>query len=314
MTEHTMHWSGEGSLQAFLDSLPMDGAPLTVALPAGTIREQVVLARPNTVLQGATDGETRITSFCGAKEILEDGYKRGTFRTATLRTDADHVTLRNLTIVNEAAPTEEVGQAIALYAEGDHLLVEGCRLIGAQDTLFTAPLPPKEVEPRGFIGPKQFAPRTPGRQVYRHCEITGSIDFIFGGAAAWFEECELIIRDARRNRRPEDPCYIAAPSTPEGQRYGYVFHRCAIRSENVPEGTVYLARPWREHAKAWFVDCSADGCLHPQGYAEWSGRIAAGGVDFADDGLVSDALRLPGTRRLDSGEGLTIEAFLQEPV
>ena len=35
---------------------------------------------------------------------------------------------------------KKVGQAIALYAEGEGIRVENCRLIGSQDTLFTGPL------------------------------------------------------------------------------------------------------------------------------------------------------------------------------
>ena len=38
------------------------------------------------------------------------------------------------------------GQAIALYADGDRLVIDSCRLIGHQDTLFTGPLPPKEID------------------------------------------------------------------------------------------------------------------------------------------------------------------------
>ena len=314
MADRTVRWDGTGSLQQFLDALPSDGEPLKVTLPAGVFRERIELTRPYTTLEGAPEGETRITAACGGKDIMPDGFKRGTFRTATFRTDGDHITLRRLVIVNEAAPTEEAGQAIALYAEGDQLTGEDCTMLGAQDTLFTAPLPPKEVEPRGFIGPKQHAPRVPGRQLYLRCAITGSVDFIFGGAAAWFESCTLTVRDARADRSVPSPCYIAAPSTPEGQRYGYVFHSCVLRGANVPPGSVYLARPWREFAQCWWIGCSADACLHPAGYAEWSGRIAQGRVDLADDGLTADASRMPGTRRMRPEELPTLEAFMRTPV
>ena len=57
---------------------------------------------------------------------------------------------------NAAGAGKEVGQAIALYAEGEGIRVENCRLIGSQDTLFTGPLPEKEKEPGGFRGPKEL--------------------------------------------------------------------------------------------------------------------------------------------------------------
>ena len=114
-----------------------------------------------------------VTWGLGAKEILEDGKKRGTFRTYTFFVDADDVTLKGLTIENHAGPGTQVGQAIALYADGDRLVVDSCRLLGWQDTLFTAPLPPVEIEKDGFIGPKQSAPRRENRQYYKDCYIEG---------------------------------------------------------------------------------------------------------------------------------------------
>ena len=165
-------------------ALPEGDVPAVIRLAPGVYREKAVIDRPNTTLEGEDAATTRIVWGDAAFEILEDGMKRGTFRTATLRTDAPNITLRRLTIENDAAPRERVGQCIALYADGDNLLVEDCVLLGHQDTLFTAPLPPKEIQKNGFIGPKQYTPRVPQRQTYRRCRIEGDIDFIFGGAAA----------------------------------------------------------------------------------------------------------------------------------
>ena len=53
-----------------------------------------------------------------------------------------------------------------MYADGDMMTFENCRLLGHQDTIFTGPLPPKELIPNGFIGPKQYAPRINSRQYY----------------------------------------------------------------------------------------------------------------------------------------------------
>ena len=211
---------GSGALQAALDRLPQDGTPAVIRLAPGVYREKAVLARSHTTLEGASAGSTRIVWGDGAREILEDGMKRGTFRTATLRTDGAHITLRRLTIENDASPREKAGQAIALYADGDHLLVEDCVLRSFQDTLFTAPLPPKEIEKNGFIGPKQHAPRVPQRHTYRRCRIEGDVDFIFGGAAAWFEGCDIVAVDGRGDRREPFTAFCTAASTPENQAYG----------------------------------------------------------------------------------------------
>lgn len=271
-----------GHLMDTLRSLPNDDAPITVSLAPGEYREKCVLSRPNTVLEGAGADKTRIVWDDGALTILEDGEKRGTFRTSTLLVDGDDVTLRGLTIENAAAPREAAGQAVALYVDAQRFVCEDCRLLGYQDTLFTAPLPPKEVEKNGFVGPKQFTPRTRQSHAYRRCLIRGDVDFIFGGAQAWFEDCEIRTADGRVNRDTPFVAFATAASTPEGQALGYVFHRCRFTGENLQDATVYLGRPWREFARTVLLECELGAHIHPDGFAEWSGRCAAGTVFYAE--------------------------------
>ena len=282
MNEKTITVTDPGQdIQHLLDSLPEDNASYRILLPPGTFRQRLVIRRPQTVLEGAGQNLSTVCSAQGGFELQPDGRKLGTFRTATVMVDADDVTLRNLHISNEAVPRETKGQAIALYADGDRLTVEQCRLSSFQDTLFTAPLPEKEVEPHGFAGPKEYAPRRPTRQQYKNCRIEGDIDFIFGGAAAWFQDCDLIILDGRQKRDLPFEAYICAPSTPSGQRLGYVFTDCRIDSPEAPDGTVYLGRPWRECAQAVFLRCRLGPCIHPLAISEWGNRCAQGQVFFA---------------------------------
>ena len=273
-----------GHLMEAIAALPQDDTPVTLQLEAGEYREKCVLSRPNTTLVGAGADKTRIVWGDGAFEILADGMKRGTFRTATLLIDGDSVTMKKLTVENDASPREKVGQAVALYVDAQNFVCEDCVLLSYQDTLFTAPLPPKEVEKNGFIGPKQFTPRTPQKHTYRRCLIRGDVDFIFGGAAAWFEECEIRSADGRVDKSTPFGGYATAASTPEGQQYGYVFHRCRFTGEDVPDASVYLGRPWREFAKTVLIDCELGAHIHPEGWCEWAGRGAAGGVVYAERG------------------------------
>lgn len=275
---------GSGALQAALDRLPQDGTPAVIRLEPGVYREKAVLARSHTTIEGTSAGSTRIVWGDGAREILDDGMKRGTFRTATLRTDGAHITLRRLTIENDAAPREKAGQAIALYADGDHLLVEDCVLRSFQDTLFTAPLPPKEIEKNGFIGPKQHAPRVPQRHTYRRCRIEGDVDFIFGGAAAWFEDCDIVAVDGRGDRSQPFAAFCTAASTPENQAYGYVFKACRFLNGGCPAGSVYLGRPWREWAKTVLLDCELGEHIASSGFDDWGKTHAHGTVLFAEYG------------------------------
>ena len=281
----SVHPDGEiRSLTQALALLPRSDTPAVIRLSPGVYREKVVIDRANTTIEGASPQSTQIVWDDGAYEILEDGMKRGTFRTATLRTDAPFITLRGLTIQNSAAPREKAGQAIALYADGDHLLAENCVLKSFQDTLFTAPLPPKEIEKNGFIGPKQHAPRTPQRHTYRNCRIEGDIDFIFGGAAAWFENCEIVTVDGREDRSEPFAAYATAASTPEGQAYGYVFHRCRFTHIGCPAQSVYLGRPWREWAKTVLLNCELGEHIAPAGFDDWNKPHAHSTLFYAEYG------------------------------
>ena len=267
---HTIHVTpGENALQSAIDRLPADGTPAVIRLAPGVYREKVELRRPNTTIEGAGAAQTRIVWADAATALHADGQKRGTFRTYTLLVLADGCTLRGLTIENAAAPRESVGQCIALFAESDLFTCEDCRLLSAQDTLYTGPLPPREVIPGGFLGPTQLLPRRAQRHIYRRCTIKGDVDFIFGGAAAWFEDCDIVSVNAYTDGRVPSG-YAAAASTPEGQKYGYVFHRCRfLAGEGVPDQCMYLGRPWREYAKTVLLHCFIGPHIKPEGWDDW---------------------------------------------
>lgn len=278
-----------------------DAAPVVIHIAPGIYREKLVLERPYVTLRGSSADTTVLVCGDYARQVLEDGSSRGTFRTATLRIHTHDVTLEQLTVQNDAGCGRLVGQAIALYADGDRLHLDHCRLIGSQDTLFTAPLPLKEAQPGGFIGPGEHLPRTMGRQFYEHCYIQGDVDFIFGGAICYFEGCELFAAKPQ-HLPPESPegtriyGYLTAASTPQNQRYGYVFHNCQLRSD-CPAGSVYLGRPWREYARTVYLECFMDAHIHPAGWEDWNkdhnhfyygeyacygpGSMAAGRADFS---------------------------------
>ena len=250
---------------------PDAGQPVRIHIDPGEYRERVEIHRPHVTLVGETADSVRIVGGLGAKMPSSDGSgvdgTLGTFRTYTVLVDADDVRLENLTIVNDAGDGREVGQAIALYADGDRLVVDACCITGRQDTLFLGPLPPREVKPGGFMGPKQFAPRRVGRQYFRRCRIEGDVDFIFGGARAYFEGCE--IRSLNRNMDVNG--YVTAASTPEGEPYGFVFHGCSFTApQDVAPDSVYLGRPWREWAQTVLIDCWLGQHIKCEGWWDWN--------------------------------------------
>lgn len=278
---------------------------VTIHIDPGEYRERVEIHRPHVTLAGETADSVRIVGSLGAKMPSEDGSgvdgTLGTFRTYTVLVDADDVRLENLTIVNDAGDGREVGQAIALYADGDRLVVDACCITGRQDTLFLGPLPPREVKPGGFIGPKQFAPRRVGCQYFRRCRIEGDVDFIFGGACAYFEGCE--IRSLNRNMDVNG--YVTAASTPEGEPYGFVFHGCSFTAaQDVAPDSVYLGRPWREWAQTVLIDCWLGQHIKREGWWDWAKPAAHERAHYAGASLhgpASDAENwVPWAHELDA--------------
>lgn len=295
----------------------LDVAPVVIHIAPGVYREQLVVERPNVTFLGEDAENTVIVYGLSAFEVLENGEKRGTFRTASVRIDAQDFNARNITFSNDAGFGHTVGQALALYVDGDRCCFENCRFLGSQDTLFTAPLPLKEAQPGGFRGPGEFKPRILGRHYYKNCFIQGDVDFIFGGGICYFENCTLYSRmpedrgneqnkdmqttdgqnagsgkaqTTEKNSPPPVYGYVTAASTPEGQPFGYVFENCRLTS-NCPEGTVYLGRPWREFAKTVFLRCYMGSHIHPEGWKDWGkphGHFYYGEYGCYGPGAVTD--------------------------
>ena len=203
-----------------------------------------------------------------------DGKPYHTFRTYTVLADGDHITFRNCTFENNAGTGEEVGQAIALYLDGDDIHLENCTLRGHQDTLFLAPLPEKEREVDGFLGPKQFEPRKMHTFYFKNCLIEGGVDFIFGGAEAHFENCEF---------RSVEKGYVFAPNTPEGAEKGFIAENCRFTcTDNVEDGSCYIARPWRDFAKVIIIHCELGRHIIKEGWKGWHGDQAESTTEFVE--------------------------------
>lgn len=232
---------------------------------------QIRISESHQMIEGKT-----FTGNLSAYLPHEDGKPRHTFRTYSVLVEGNDITFRNCTFENTAGPGQEVGQAIALYLDGDGIYLENCRISGHQDSLFLAPLPEKEREADGFLGPKQFAPRTSRVFHFKNCFIAGGVDFIFGGGEAYFENCEF---------HSVEEGFVFAPSTPEGQREGFVARNCRFTcADSVRDGSCYIARPWREHARVRLENCELGRHIHPLGFDDWEKTEAHQSICFQEIG------------------------------
>src|SRR5262245_26123799 len=202
----------------------------------GVYREVVYIQREKRFvsLVGEDPIRTVITYNLNANMIGTDGRPIGTFRTPSVFIDADDFTAENVTFENSAGP---VGQALALRVDGDRAVFRNCRFLGWQDTILL----------------------NRGRHYFEDSLITGHVDFIFGAATAFFERCQI---HSWRNG------YITAASTPEEQRYGFVFSACKITGESA-EVKTYLGRPWRDFAQVTFLNTDMSEVVRPVGWNNW---------------------------------------------
>ena len=197
----------------------------------------------------------------------------GTFRTFTLKVCGSDITIKNITIENNAP---RLGQAVALHTEGDRLRFIGCRFLGNQDTVYTG---------RGHTV-----------LLFLDCYIEGTTDFIFGPSTAWFENCTI---------RSKADSYITAASTPADVKYGYVFNRCRLIAE---EGVskVYLGRPWRSYAYTVFMNCTLDSHIVAEGWDNWSNpenEKTARYAEYHNNGAgATTTQRVPWSRQMTESE------------
>lgn len=277
-------------------SVPYDVAA-TITLAPGVYEEKVFCDKRHITICGAGAGKTILRWADGGKQIHKDGRPKKTFRSYTLFLGGEFVCVKNLTVQNTAGLGKDVGQGVAVYADATHVLFENADLQGRQDTLFCAPLPLQEREPMGFLGPRMLSVRNSSRQYYKNCRISGDIDFIFGGADAVFENCEIHSLDIGEKING----FVTAPST-QPEALGFVFQGCRFTS-NCSNGSVYLGRPWREYGKTAVLNSEIGAHISPKGWCDWFGEDDEKNAVFAEYGNTGEGAaaegRVPWARFLE---------------
>lgn len=240
ITEVVVAQDGSGqftNVQAAIMSVPMGYAtnPVVIRIKPGTYKEQLYIQREKRFfhLRGESETNTVLTFDLHANILGPDGKPIGTFRTPSTYIDAEDFTAENLTFANSAGP---VGQALAIRIDADRVVFRNCRFLGWQDTILA----------------------NRGRHYFENCYIEGHVDFIFGGATCYFERSKIhCLKDG----------YITAASTPDTNRYGYVFNECEITG--APGAKTYLGRPWRDFAATVFLNTTMGEVVRPEGWHNW---------------------------------------------
>lgn len=302
-----------GSVQAALDAAPRDGGrPYRIRIGRGVWREKLVIDKPHIHLVGEDRAGSVLSYDAAAGMARPDGEAWGTWGCASVIVRAPDFRAERLSIENAfdyvgnlSAPRfEPIGpngaQAVALMLDrgAERSVLHDVDLRGHQDTLFA----------------------DAGRSLFRRCRIAGSVDFVFGGGNALFEDCEL---HSRYRPGKERQGYVAVPCTPSAQAYGLSFLRCRLtRDAEVPDASVALGRAWRPGrtfadgkygdpdavGAAVYLSCWMDAHIDPRGW-DAMGYTARDGSRtmlapeaarlYEHDSRGPGAARTPGRRRLD---------------
>lgn len=280
-------------------ALPPDAGTCVIRIRNGVYREKLSVRAERLLLIGEDRGRTILTWQDGARSPGPSGGSLGTFRSYTAYLGGGKVGVKNLTIRNTAGDGAVAGQAVAVYADAAFARFENVTMESQQDTLFLAPLPDAPRTPGSFVGPGDGKPRRACVDYLKDCMISGDVDFVFGGAEAVFSHCTLV----SRNRGGPVNGYITAASTPRGQRFGFLLERCALVSD-CPARTVFLGRPWREHAQVSFLECRMG--EHIAGWSLWTpGAGEESTVRFSESGCTGPGARgerPPWVRALAQGQ------------
>lgn len=253
----------------------------TILVRKGVYYEKLIIpeSKINISLIGQKGAVISYDDYADKKNIF--GETKGTSGSSSCYIYAPDFYAEHITFENTSGP---VGQAVACFVSGDRAYFKNCRFIGFQDTLYTYG--------KGC------------RQYYEDCYIEGTVDFIFGWSTAVFNRCHI---------HSKGDGYVTAPSTDQGQEYGYVFYDCVLTAgEGVDE--VYLSRPWRPYAKAVFIRCDLGKHILPAGWHNWGKKHAEKTVFYAEFQSKGDGAnpkeRAPFSSQLKSIRRYEIETVL----
>lgn len=179
-----------------------------------------------------------------------------------------HIYMENLTIKNTVNPDVEL-YSIACYAEGKNNIYKNVKFSGHQDTK-----------------------RTGGdRHYYANCDIKGTIDFIYGSGANFYDSCNIFLEKRNlmmQNSKTWDTvAVVVAGSHNSNVKYGYVFNNCCIDGHKSNANRYSLGRPWHNAPRAVFINTTMKilpfqygwtsmGSTPPALYAEYNSKDVYG--------------------------------------
>ncbi|XP_054796774.1 probable pectinesterase/pectinesterase inhibitor 20 [Prosopis cineraria] len=229
-----------------------------VYITEGVYQEYVNIAKNKKNLMLLGDGINR-TVITGNRSVV-DGWT--TFNSATFIVVGQGFVAVNITFRNTAGPIKR--QAVALRSGADMSTFYSCSFEGYQDTLYTHSM----------------------RQLYRECDIYGTVDFIFGNAAVVLQNCNIY---PRLPMSGQFNAITAQGRTDPNQNTGISIQNATIKASDglidaSQNGTVktYLGRPWKEYSRTIYMQSFMDDLIEASGWREWNGNFGLDTLYYAE--------------------------------
>lgn len=292
--------NGYSSIQTAVDEAPSwSTSRYVIYITAGVYNEVVRIPKDKTNLMFIGDGVGNTIITGNMSVALIPGMI--TWLTPTVAVDGAGFMAQGITFENTAGPDGH--QAVALRVDSDHSVFQSCSIVGFQDSLYTHAL----------------------RQLFYNCSIEGTVDFIFGNAAAFFQNCNIIVRVGR-------PTAITSTLTAQGridpgQKTALIFQNCSVFGtpeyeqafqQSPSTNLAYLGRPWKLYSRTIFLYTYLSPIIQPIGWLPWSGLFALdtlldAELDSYGPGAVNPSQRIYWSSQLSpqQAEYFSAQNFLQ---
>ncbi|WP_163407201.1 pectinesterase family protein [Flavobacterium ajazii] len=238
------------TVQAAVNAAPANSsARTTIYIKNGSYYEVITVPsnKTNLTFIGQSSTGTILTYNNYASKINPaTGAAYGTSNSASTFINGAGFYALNLTFANSSGP---VGQAVAVRSTADKAVFKNCRFLGDQDTYY---------------------PHS-GRSYHENCYFEGTTDFIFGGAIAYFQNCQIYTKGGSS---------LTAANTASHLAYGFVFNNCQITGSG--SNITDLGRPWGGYASVTYMNTSMTNAIKAVGWNDWGNAANQTTARFAE--------------------------------
>ncbi len=253
----------------------------------GVYEEEVHIDTPYVSLVNTSKSEDVIITYDKANGHPDEAKNFGTDKTATVTIgeNAEGFKAENITFVNSYnidEPDTDVRaqvQAVALETLADKVVFEGCKMIGRQDTLYLK---------GASMGQTVEGECNSARVYLKDCYIEGTVDFIFGDATAYFDNCQLYMNYYKNGG------HFTAPNTTL-YNVGYVFNECTLSVDKTYTeefaSKIDLGRPWQcdsaypnYGSNSVYINCTMPEIMNEAGFSLWDDTTVVNKVRFMEYG------------------------------